>query len=391
MKIGDKVSFLSEKGGGKIAGFKAGGIVLVEDEDGFQIPMTVKDIVVIGSTDAYDMGKMVTSKLQTPAGAASEGKRRMSIKAKMQDVEDDPVVNEKDDDPSEREISFRKPVEERKGGNLLTAFIAFVPVDIKEITNTRFEIYLVNDSNYFMHYMCLMADGANWSLRYSGEIEPNTKLYLDEIGRENLNELNRLCVQLMSYKKDKPFVYKPAIDVQIRLDPVKFYKLHTFQNNVFFETPALLYTIVDHDTPVRPLVVDPKQLKAEMFRRADDEEKDLTRISGQNRPDVTTPGLKARSKDDQLIVMDLHADALLDTIAGMSPSDILNYQLNKFRSVLDRFAQKKGQKIVFIHGKVEGVLRRAIINDLNYRYKKYQYQDASFQEYGYGATQVTIK
>ncbi|MDY4038025.1 MAG: DUF2027 domain-containing protein, partial [Prevotella sp.] len=146
MKIGDKVSFLSEKGGGKIAGFKAGGIVLVEDEDGFQIPMTVKDIVVIGSTDAYDMGKMVTSKLQTPAGAASEGKQRMSIKAKMQDVEDDPVVNEKDDDPSEREISFRKPVEERKGGNLLTAFIAFVPVDIKEITNTRFEIYLVNDS-----------------------------------------------------------------------------------------------------------------------------------------------------------------------------------------------------------------------------------------------------
>ena len=153
----------------------------------------------------------------------------------------------------------------------------------------------------------------------------------------------------------------------------------------------MLYTIVDHDTPVRPLVVDPKQLKAEMFRRADDEEKDLTRISGQNRPDVTTPGLKARSKDDQLIVMDLHADALLDTIAGMSPSDILNYQLNKFRSVLDRFAQKKGQKIVFIHGKGEGVLRRAIINDLNYRYKKYQYQDASFQEYGYGATQVTIK
>ena len=41
--------------------------------------------------------------------------------------------------------------------------------------------------------------------------------------------------------------------------------------------------------------------------------------------------------------------------------------------------------------KGEGVLRHAIINDLNYRYKRYQYQDASFQEYGYGATQVTIR
>ena len=34
---------------------------------------------------------------------------------------------------------------------------------------------------------------------------------------------------------------------------------------------------------------------------------------------------------------------------------------------------------------------RTIINDLKYRYKTYTYQDASFQEYGYGATQVTIK
>ena len=50
----------------------------------------------------------------------------------------------------------------------------------------------------------------------------------------------------------------------------------------------------------------------------------------------------------------------------------------------------KGKKIVFIHGKGEGVLRQAIIHELNYRYKKYSYQDASFQEYGYGATQVTI-
>lgn len=38
MKIGDKVQFLSEIGGGIIAGFKGKDIALVEDEDGFQIP-----------------------------------------------------------------------------------------------------------------------------------------------------------------------------------------------------------------------------------------------------------------------------------------------------------------------------------------------------------------
>lgn len=37
------------------------------------------------------------------------------------------------------------------------------------------------------------------------------------------------------------------------------------------------------------------------------------------------------------------------------------------------------------------VLRQTLIHELNYRYKSCTYQDASFQEYGYGATQVTIK
>ena len=46
MKIGDKVSFLSDTGGGIIAGFRGKDIVLVEDADGFQIPTSIKDVVV---------------------------------------------------------------------------------------------------------------------------------------------------------------------------------------------------------------------------------------------------------------------------------------------------------------------------------------------------------
>ena len=38
MKIGDKVRFLDSIGGGKVTGFQGSNIVLVEDEDGFEIP-----------------------------------------------------------------------------------------------------------------------------------------------------------------------------------------------------------------------------------------------------------------------------------------------------------------------------------------------------------------
>ena len=55
MKIGDKVQFLSDIGGGRIAGFQGKDIALVEDEDGFQIPTPVTDLVVMSSSDDYSI------------------------------------------------------------------------------------------------------------------------------------------------------------------------------------------------------------------------------------------------------------------------------------------------------------------------------------------------
>ena len=55
MKIGDKVRFLSDTGGGKIAGFQGKSVVLVEDSDGFQIPTPVSEVVVVDE-DNYTTG-----------------------------------------------------------------------------------------------------------------------------------------------------------------------------------------------------------------------------------------------------------------------------------------------------------------------------------------------
>ena len=51
MKIGDKVRFLSDVGGGRVAGFQGKNIVLVEDEDGFQVPTPANELVVVGDDD----------------------------------------------------------------------------------------------------------------------------------------------------------------------------------------------------------------------------------------------------------------------------------------------------------------------------------------------------
>ena len=51
MKIGDKVRFLNEVGGGRVAGFQGKNTVLVEDADGFEIPMLITECVVIDTND----------------------------------------------------------------------------------------------------------------------------------------------------------------------------------------------------------------------------------------------------------------------------------------------------------------------------------------------------
>lgn len=390
MKIGDKVRFLSESGGGIIAGFQGKNIVLVEDEDGFQIPTPINDVIQVIDDD-YSTGKVVGSTLPKPTSVKN------ALTSSATDDEEDQI----DDDPSTKEITFRTPVEERKGGNLLSCYLAFVPMDMKDMTHTRFESYFVNDSNYYVRFTYLSAEGNSWKLKSSMEVEPNTKEFIEEFGKEDLNDLGHVAIQLLSYKRDKSFMLKLTIDVQFRIDTVKFYKLHTFQENDFFELPALLYTIVENDKVTRPLVVDSKQLKEEMYQKEPkdhievtkaDEKENNTYVRRYNaRKQTGNPFQLKHRGDKDIVVVDLHAHELLDTTTGMSAIDILNFQLQKFRDTLQQYKDKKGQRIVFIHGKGEGVLRRALINDLNYRYKKYQYQDASFQEYGYGATQVTIR
>ena len=56
MNIGDKVRFLFETGGGIVKGFQGKDIVLVEDENGFSIPMLIRECVAI-DTNEYNFEK----------------------------------------------------------------------------------------------------------------------------------------------------------------------------------------------------------------------------------------------------------------------------------------------------------------------------------------------
>jgi dsDNA-specific endonuclease/ATPase MutS2 len=100
---------------------------------------------------------------------------------------------------------------------------------------------------------------------------------------------------------------------------------------------------------------------------------------------------KVRSKERNLPPMevDLHIHQLVNDHTNIAKYDMLTLQLDTAKRQLDFAISKRIQKIVFIHGMGEGVLR-AELEFLFKRYDNIKFYDADFQKYGLGAMEVYI-
>jgi dsDNA-specific endonuclease/ATPase MutS2 len=53
--------------------------------------------------------------------------------------------------------------------------------------------------------------------------------------------------------------------------------------------------------------------------------------------------------------------------------------------------RSKIKKLIVIHGVGEGVLKSAIRKELMEHYYQYEFHDASYSDYGYGATEINLR
>ena len=362
ISVGDTVRFLNSVGEGRVKGFQNKQIAIVEDEHGFDVPVLVSELVVIKSaeeelekikatSDAAEMDESTSGKLESKTGW-------------------------------EKRLKPKRPAEmiETPEGEQITACLAYLPMDSKNLSTTAYECYFVNDSNYFLYFNYMSRENNAWKSRHTDLVEPNTKVFVEEFDKTELNDIEKVAVQFIAFKRDKPYAFKNPGSVELRIDTVKFYKLHSFQENDYFEEDALIYYLMREDLPEEELLVSASDLERAMTekRRADQPARARRKRTGQ-------------PEKAKVVEVDLHINQLLDTTAGMNNADILEYQLKKFNETMREHVNNKGKKLVFIHGKGDGVLRQAIVNELKRKYPSCYSQDASFKEYGYGATMVTIR
>jgi hypothetical protein len=349
IKTGDTVRFLNSVGGGIVRRILKNGKVMVETADGFEIPSLARELVVVDSLNSQTR----------PLRSAPQ-----------------PLLAPPPPPPPAPEPEPVRIIETPEG-EIINVSLAFLPVEPKKL-GVAYEAYLINESNYFLYINYMNRINSSWTSRYNGLLEPNVKIFIEEFDREEINNLERICVQLIAFKKDRPYMLKDCISADLRIDLVKFYKLHCFVENDFFDDDALIVPVVRADRPERELAVNPAEIMEAMQQKS----------KADRQPQKPKPQKKAEAP---VVEIDLHINRLLDSSAGMNNADILNYQLDVFHKVIGEYAGRKGQKIVFIHGKGEGVLRSSIEKELRHKYKNYSFQDASFREYGFGATMVTIR
>lgn len=98
---------------------------------------------------------------------------------------------------------------------------------------------------------------------------------------------------------------------------------------------------------------------------------------------------KPKERNAPAMVVDLHIHQLVKSDKGMAPHEILSLQLDTVKHKLEFAFSKKIQKIVFIHGVGEGVLRSEMEYILRH-YDNIQFYDADYRKYGQGALEVYV-
>lgn len=102
------------------------------------------------------------------------------------------------------------------------------------------------------------------------------------------------------------------------------------------------------------------------------------------------PKLSQQSLSKHVLEVDLHIEKLVGNKNSLMNGEMIEIQLRKVNQVLSENRNKRGLKIVFIHGNGKGVLRNEIIKFLKKNFPALKFSDASMQKYGTGALEVQV-
>ncbi len=326
LRIGDKVRFLNETGEGKVSRIKDKKTVFVEMPDGFEIPYLASQLVAIHTELIID-----------------------------RDAEN---------------------IELNHEAQITDAVYFIIEPDHELFTLvSEYHIYLYNASSFNLLYSYSIKEDDYFQTLKHGEIGAYQKILLKQVKLQYFKEFNYHKIDCILFKNG-------FFKAQFPISEIIFLNERSFSTRPIkheeFHFPVYGFLLKEEFLATREVE---QNLSSEDIKKIKSIKEFKSRSS------------VSKSKKEYLKSMekevDLHIEELVPNTKGLSNYEMLNIQLEKFEKELDAAMLKNMKKIIFIHGVGNGRLKQEILAILKAT-SGISYQDASYKEYGFGATQVNI-
>lgn len=385
LKVGDRVRFLNAVGGGVVKGIKDRNIVLVEDEDGFDVPVPVSELVVVAEEQDQRMRR------SRDDDRPSSGNTSVSMRQLLnQDVPDeDPTQPDESTDVPSPSL-FTADLDTPQGENLNVSLV------VSPHGEGHFDFYLLNDSNYALLYVVSTQADSHLMCRDAGTAEAHTRVLLSQTDAASLSDWEHLLLQILPFKPSAPFSAKPAFSIPIRLSSSRLFRPGSFSDNEFFEEKVLAIPLISDDVPAHPAPAaqdlpqtfsssEPlPQPNSRQPADPDDNFIPLPRLSGIKI--VSQP----KRQQGEVLEVNLQAEALFDNPAEVDGATLLTTQIDRLRQTMEKNKRRKNLHVLFLLGSSDGDIHRELTRILKMEYSSCAIEKTDVREYGRGAVLVTI-
>jgi hypothetical protein len=354
-KVGDKVKFLNESGGGVVSRIISPGMVNIAIEDGFEIPVMISEIIRIELEAPVDSPKHMFSE------------------------DFDIKVNQEHLTSAEDDVSNIPLLNNSSRGTLSEGiYFAFLPHDQKWLITGLIDVYLVNHTPYDLLYsLFLQKDKGGFQGFDYGSITPGFMHLLETLEREQIGNWENGVIQVLFHMDKDQKILQPG-NSKFRIRPSRFYQEGNYKDSAIIEGKAILISLLQMTAQVAVFQSD--------FQDKDKMQEQITESS------VAEPehAIAKHQTSPHEAVVDLHIGELVHDYTAMDNAQILRLQVNYFTRCLESAIANHLSKVTFIHGVGTGVLKTAIKQILK-DYPNTDYRDASMQQFGYGAMDVMIR
>lgn len=352
-QIGDKVSFMSSVGGGTVTKIIDSKMVMVEIEDGFEIPCLMSDLVV-------DYRSQPSRQQQVVESVSKEAKEKEFIAEEQREAA--------------RKGELRRFA---KGAEKEGVYLAFVPHEQQWLLTGPLDVVLVNNTTFEMLYTFTIKEAEHFANVDYGQVDAHEKIVVETISRDDLEYWINGIVQAVFTQETSDRVLLP-LNAPFSLHVNRFFKEGSYQMSGVLGEKALMVCLSDllalqsSDSDFTQL------LKGGVGSLAS--KKELVKPEAPIDKHRTAPGEA---------VVDLHIGELVDNILGMSSHDMFTLQVDYFKKMLESAIASDYTKVTFIHGVGNGVLKNAIVEELK-NYRNTENRAASIAKFGVGAIDVLI-